>query len=563
MKSKKEKTPSSLLSGLKASLEWLGFPLSSNLTHPATRLPLSHLTPDETNRVYARLTRLYGVFRQQYRTGGNMQVPEPLSIEKDVIAVRMDRAISSEISLDEAASSLSADEKDILIRTLLAQLIQLKSLGYLHGSLSPGDLPICRRGAHFAFALRGLERGRFLDEPAARENQAQTPWPSPEFWRWMKYAPNGVPAPSDDMFAAGCVYHQLLTGRPPHSLPNLSAGAGIARGTPLSLRVPEGPKAELIRWMLSPNPSERPTPEEAMDALNAPDAEDAQPSGQRLLPLENGRFVLSRRLSWLWEKSSEDAQTPLFARQAAFRARETTRLTLLEQTAREWSDAQTGIAPCRIQCDAKGISVCSVLPEGPLLTLGQLCRLYDSSFLLDARMVDLLLIANTLHDSGWILGLISEDRFCVQATPSGGQAWMVDFSSAMPLCNLPAPGDIRADDAAKALLSPELAQYMVSASNDERETAEGWIGPASDIFALGLMYHLILTGRLPALQDGSGGSFADAVCFADNPQRAIALDPGLDERHSRLIYEMLTANPLNRLASCGVIAGRILDFYTA
>ena len=77
------------------------------------------------------------------------------------------------------------------------------------------------------------------------------------------------------------------------------------------------------------------------------------------------------------------------------------------------------------------------------------------------------------------------------------------------------------------------------------------------------MYHLILTGRLPALQDGSGGSFADAVCFADNPQRAIALDPGLDERHSRLIYEMLTANPLNRLASCGVIAGRILDFYTA
>lgn len=565
-----------LLNRLKAIFTGAG---SGRSVHRVTtHLDLTGLSADDILRVCSRLARLYDLYRQRYRAGGNMLVPEPLSIEADGIKARLDHGVAAELSLDEASATLTFGEIDILLCTLLAQLNQLKSLNYLHGPLSPSDVLIHMRGSYWAIALQGLEKGRFLDDLLGPENESQTPWLSPEHWRWSYFSKYGVPTPADDMFAVGCFYHTLLTGSAPCSRSGMSAGEALARGVPVPVSGPDGPRAELMRWMMNPDPAGRPTPQQVMASLRAlhdalPNLPPDQPPGnapskmhapeQYIFALEDGRPALARRLPWFWEESAGEASAPLFERHAAFRTREINRLNAVSQRSRAWSDGQIGVSPCAVHHDVGGVSVSSPLPNGPLLTLGQVSLALDSPFLLDARMVDLLLAVYALHEDGWILGLISEDRFCVQATPAGGQVWLVDLSAAMPFNNLPAPGDIRPDAASDPLLSPELAQYIASTSEEARQAAEGWVSPASDIFSLGLMYHLILTGRLPTLICNGKGTYADAVCFSESPRQVIELDSRLDERHSELIYEMLTANPMERLADCGGVAWRILGFYTA
>ena len=115
-------------------------------------------------------------------------------------------------------------------------------------------------------------------------------------------------------------------------------------------------------------------------------------------------------------------------------------------------------------------------------------------------------------------------------------------------------------------LSPELAQYIVASpenDSDEMMDLQERIGPASDIFALGLIYHLILTGRLPGLRNPQHRSCGNAVCYEESPADALTLDESIDKKHAGLICQMLRMNPLERPMRCDEIIRRILDFYTA
>ena len=535
------------------------------------RLHLPDLSPGEITRVYNRLGRLYVLYRREYRLGGNLMIPEVESIDGDSVVARLEPSMAPEMSLDTMDQVLTNVQIDILMGTLLAQLAQLRRLNYTLDAISPDNLRVRQRDVHWAFALGGLEHGRFQDEPVGKENRVETPWPSPEYWRWTHYSVVDGSDTRGDVFAAGCIYYSLLTKHALQIEPDLSAGASIVRGLPVPIDGPDKPRLELIRWMTRPEPDGRPTAEQALAALGALrglSSEDVGRSDPRrpYLTMLNDCVAQARHMGWLWqpdERTMQETPSPLFEWQSGFRAREMNRLEAICQLSQSWSSTCLGISPCVIRHDDQGVTMVSPLPKGPLLTLRQLSKLYDSPFLLDARMVDLLLAVHTLHEDGWIMGFVSEERFCIQVTPSGGQAWVIDLSAAIPLNDLPVPRDIHTDEESVALLSPELALYLVSASAAECQVAEGWVSPASDVFSLGLLYHLMLTGQLPEIIKDDVVSFAEAVRSEEYAWHAIALDSRLDKRHSDLIYEMLNANPMTRPADCGALAWRILEFYTA
>ena len=119
------------------------------------------------------------------------------------------------------------------------------------------------------------------------------------------------------------------------------------------------------------------------------------------------------------------------------------------------------------------------------------------------------------------------------------------------------------------IMSPEMSAFIATRSGTQVEAYQVNLGPASDVFALGMLYHLILTGKYPKVDTSTlfdenrpYGTYSNALCHASWPEETIVLDPSLDRKHSSLIRRMIAVNPLERISECDQIANLIMGFYT-
>ncbi|WP_030211717.1 protein kinase domain-containing protein [Streptomyces bikiniensis] len=149
-----------------------------------------------------------------------------------------------------------------------------------------------------------------------------------------------------------------------------------------------------------------------------------------------------------------------------------------------------------------------------------------------------------LHDSGTVHGDLKPLNVLVQKREGAAfhSAKLIDFDDSYDSGNPPNPEDISGDSVYGA---PEWRRYL---------RGDGTAGPedltcAVDVFALGLMTHLYVTGGLPSY-DARFGSPADAV----NAGEELRLDPRLSDELLDLVRRMTSADPRARPDAAAFLA---------
>jgi len=550
----------------------------------------AHLAADERALCAARMERLRSEYLRRYRMAGNLKLPEVIEVRDDAVLTRC-RSVRPTMKAGRVHTLLTGAQIDVLLKTMLMQLVQMEEIGYVHGALSPEHIDLAEERGVCRAVITGLEYGHFMDEDAALPVPEISGYESPETCGRAKYPDAGYPSEQGDVFSAGCLYHLFLTGRTLHA-----PAEGYLRMQPVSAAGMDGPRAGLIRWMLEPNPVRRPTASEVLDAMNELQERglmdgtrvfgertsfrihDFEADCRRIGPAyaENqclatddaGNVMLVRCMTECWNpgEQPDNGEGAFLMRHRTMYDWNIRRIQLIAGRSTAWNRMNPLIAPCSAHKSRLWPAVTAPLGGEKYIALTELHKYQDSVFLLDARMTEILFAVQTLHDDRFILGAVSPALFGAKIGEIGAQVELLDLSGVLSLDDLPAAEALMPGRETIEYLSPELAQYIVASpenDSDEMMDMQERIGPASDIFALGLIYHLILTGRLPGLRNPQHRSCGNAVCYEESPADALILDESIDKKHAGLICQMLRMNPLERPMRCDEIIRRILDFYTA
>ena len=101
-------------------------------------------------------------------------------------------------------------------------------------------------------------------------------------------------------------------------------------------------------------------------------------------------------------------------------------------------------------------------------------------------------------------------------------------------------------------MSPELAAYTMG---EEDKPAEGLpLGPASDLFSIGLIYHMYLTGEMPKFDTQYYNGQLFSAMFDD---AEYSLSDKLDAPHHAMIRRLLVPDPAWRTNNCTTLSHEI------
>ncbi|MFE6891060.1 lipopolysaccharide kinase InaA family protein [Streptomyces sp. NPDC057694] len=141
-----------------------------------------------------------------------------------------------------------------------------------------------------------------------------------------------------------------------------------------------------------------------------------------------------------------------------------------------------------------------------------------------------------LHDIDVVHGDLKPLNVLVQKRDDAAfhTAKLIDFDDSYVAGKPPAPADISGDSLYGA---PEWRRYL----REDGSASAGDLTCAVDVFALGLMTHLYLTGELPR-HEARFGSPADAVDAGDR----LRLDPRLSDEVQGLLRAMTQGDPTRR-----------------
>jgi serine/threonine protein kinase len=140
-----------------------------------------------------------------------------------------------------------------------------------------------------------------------------------------------------------------------------------------------------------------------------------------------------------------------------------------------------------------------------------------------------------LHDLRIVHGDLKPSNILVKRTELGYTSKLIDFDSSYIAGNPPPPGEIVGTI---NYYSPELLGYI-----QETGVTPAQLGPASDVFALGLIYTEFLTGALPPFDAATYHEPAVAVRSGETLRVPRA---GLVPELADLIDSMLTADSSQR-----------------
>lgn len=152
----------------------------------------------------------------------------------------------------------------------------------------------------------------------------------------------------------------------------------------------------------------------------------------------------------------------------------------------------------------------------------------------------------TLHSADVLhCDLKPENIFIVKDRDGMYVGMLSDFDDSFLMSKVPDSDEIVCTP---EYMSPELGYYKLLGGN----TPELPLDAASDVFALGLIYHEYLTGEFPEFSDDYSQLFA--ALLEGEP---LKLSSKLDPAHRLLIYRMMTTMPYDRLQSCAEVSREI------
>ena len=182
--------------------------------------------------------------------------------------------------LGKSSRAWSAAEAARVGRDMCAALEYAHGLGVVHRDIKPGNVFLCDTGQVKVtdFGIAKAVSGTSLT--ATGILVGTLPYMAPEQWLGESAAF------SNDIWAAGCVLYELLSGRPPRTYASptdyIAAAARRERVPPLQpdARTP-GWLADAIMAMLEPDPRHRPGAAECVRLLAGPPAPLQEPAGLR------------------------------------------------------------------------------------------------------------------------------------------------------------------------------------------------------------------------------------------------------------------------------------------
>lgn len=533
--------------------------------------------PSLTDAWKERLNILVKEVLPQVRSEGNLLLPVSYQEEQGVFHVNTMAFPEHTVDL----KTLSDEDRLIVLRSVCTLLSRLHAAGYMLGK-DLRDAVVCYpRKERVSAALcllpppKAGRDARLLGFCTQEKDAALKPSPedTPEAVRRKKpgiYGTASAPEGREDVFSVALMFAEAYTGK---TLKD-QAAQDPCDLVPQAMLPVYGPLDTFLRMGLVGQTALRPTMQDWMDMLSMLRAEDVgrfSPSGK--LPEDplriqgplskdhafHQRFAVDRQgkpyalvfLDNLHLGPRDSGQNPAW-REAMEQRIRTTERTL--RCAAGWSKR------CRAFLAYDRLSLCHTdavtaeLPVGPLVALSKIRKLQRSLFLLDMRMVDLLLAVQVVHDDGAVFGAMGEHLFAYRPSDTEMPLQVLDISPVFFLDDPPDWPYLRITEQALKALSPEM--HLAGCGHP---VPDG-VGTASDIFSLGVLYHVLLTGKYPVPQKGT--TAGHAVSFSMKTDAAVALSRGLDSQHRDLILRMLSFLPSDRPDSCREIAEEILSFYT-
>ena len=164
---------------------------------------------------------------------------------------------------------------------------------------------------------------------------------------------------------------------------------------------------------------------------------------------------------------------------------------------------------------------------------------------IDRIMLDIARSTELLNSAELLAANLCPANVLIDDSDDEPRAALSDFSSCIPL-------DLPADNWRAFLHMPEYAAPEIRTQNMNGALSK--LQLSADVFSLGLLYHIYLTGRIPQFSRTVTCGEEDMIPAGD---AKLSRTRKLDQTHRKLIYQMLEIDPAKRIDSAALVARKI------
>ena len=250
----------------------------TNERFPPERTGVFRQEYNRSTRFFSHMRKILYEFRRTSRLNGNLNVPIDVFREGVGIYKVSNRIKDCGIDAKNIHLHLSLEQIDVLIKSILAQMLIFEQTNLIHCDLKPENIIICKRNGLFIGSIIDYDNGFFRDSIPNSNKIVGTPeyW-SPEVYGYVESSQddyrNSISCASD-MFSIGCLYYLYLTGKVLGDFDNKHGASFVPPAellinlVPLNLDSVDAGRRSLLKWMLMKSPTMRPTARQAIDYIN-------------------------------------------------------------------------------------------------------------------------------------------------------------------------------------------------------------------------------------------------------------------------------------------------------
>jgi len=547
----------------------------------------------QAEEFFGHLKKVAKCMRRKCRVSGLLNIPVDV-FRRNAYIYKVTRLIDScGIAVEALNTELDQRQMRVLLMSVLAQAEMLGNMGFVAGDIKPENLVIARNGTVYSAALIDFESGFFIGDERDSHSIEYTPeYASPELLRYEELLEEEADPVaineafrqidhSTDVFSLGCVFAHFLRGE----MAGVQSGEvfvspGYLRCRMMPFRTFEMHPVwhTMITKMTLSDPARRPTAKDVLDAaeraeknrlmsaLQDPfrqlpefelDDQCAVPCGGQMMCFAHRKGNSGQWLIWhlfgmwraderksrggrLWQELHADAlrrRKRLDAVTVAVNACKDRSPALNEMIAFEHNG--TYFSALRWPVAANGWTVC-----------GDELRLTPEEA--DSVMIVLLETVKVLHEKGLLYSAIArEDVWIGEESDGRKRPLLIGLYRLWFRDAIPEPEDV---DGPAELYAPEVALYAGSADAMVIDSCRKMIGVTSDIFSLGLIYHMLLCSSLPQM---TADEYVYHAFAAADGEDGMLIDDRISDKRRRILRQMLSYEPQDRPESCDKVIEQI------